>query len=358
MRLALFGFPQTGKSTLFQLLTGVEPAAFGGRGEAQTGITKVPDPRLVKLREMYSPKKYTPATVEYLDLAGMEKGEAAKVLPLDQLRTADALMHVVRAFEDASIPHVEGPLDPARDVATMETEFILADHGVVEKRIEKLRLQVQKINKPEDKKELALMERGLAWLDEERPLREMELNDDERKTMRGYTFLSLKPLLIAVNAGEDAAAKLGEGAAAFGLEAWNERPYVAVVALSAKIEAEIAQLDDDDAASFREDLGIEEPALDRLIQASYALLGQVSFFTVGEDECRAWTIDRDLAARRAARAIHSDIERGFIRAEVIRWDALLDAGAWSAARDAGTLRLEGKEYPVQDGDVINFRFNV
>ena len=358
MRLALFGFPQTGKSTLFQLLTGVEPAGYGGRGEVQTGITKVPDPRLIKLREMYAPKKFTPATVEYLDLAGIEKGEAAKSLPLDQLRTADALVHVVRAFEDDGISHVEGALVPARDISTMEVEFILADYGVVEKRIEKLKLQIRKLNKDEDKKELGLLERCLTHLEDEKPLRDIELNVNERKVLRGYTFLSLKPLLIVVNAGEDAASKLGEGAAAFGLLERSQRPHTEVVAMSAQIEAEISQLDEADATSFRADLGIEEPALDRLIRASYKLLGQISFFTVGEDECRAWTIPADSPAKQAGGAIHSDIERGFIRAEVIHWDALLTAGSWAAGREAATLKLEGKEYPIQDGDVINFRFNV
>jgi GTP-binding protein YchF len=358
MRIGLFGFPMTGKSTLFELLTGQSAQAARGRGEAQIGIARVPDERLEKLTAMYSPKKKTPATIEYLDLAGMEKGEAAKVLPLDQLRTADALAHVVRAFEDENLPHGEGALDPARDVATMETEFILADYGVVEKRIEKLELTVMKANKAEDKAELELMRRCLAELEAERPLRDLKLEESEQKTLRGYTLLSMKPLLIVVNAGEEDAGKLDGGADAFGLAEFEARDSVHVVALSAKIEAEIAQLDGEDAQVFRADLGISEPALDRMIRASYDLLGQMSFFTVGEDECRAWTIPRGTAARRAARSIHSDIERGFIRAETIAYDDLVAAGSWAACRDAGTLRLEGKEYVVADGDVINFRFNV
>ena len=338
MKIGLFGFPMTGKSTLFQILTGVEPSAHAAPGEAQLGMTKVPEPRLDKLVAMYSPKKTTPATVEYLDLAGMEKGQAAKVLPLDQLRTADALAHVVRAFEDENIPHSETSIDPARDVELMETEFILADHTVAEKRREKLALQVKKTNQPEEKKELALFERVVASLEEETPLRNVEFNEDELRSLRGYTFLSLKPLLVVVNAGEADAGKLDQGPAAFGLETIATKPDTEVVALSAQIEAEISQLEDDDAASFRADLGIEEPALDRMIRASYHLLDRISFFTVGEDECRAWTIRRGTVARKAAGAIHGDIERGFIRAELIAYDDLVEAGSFNAGKEKGTLR--------------------
>ncbi len=358
MKIALFGFPQTGKTTLFRLLTGFEPPAHAAHGETQVAMAKVPDPRLPVLTEMYKPRKTVPATVEYLDLPAMEKGQAAKVLPLDQLRTADALVHVVRAFEDENVPHVEGSVDPARDVALMETEFVLADHTVAERRIEKLQLSVQKTNRDEEKKELALIRRLLEALEAETPLRNLELTDAERALIRGYTFLSLKPLLIAVNAGEDDAGKLEQGAAAFGLEEIAARPHTEVVALSAKIEHEIAQLDDADAASFRADLGIETSALDRMIRASYALLGRHSFFTVGEDEVRAWTIGVGTVARKAAGTIHSDIERGFIRAELVAYDDLIAAGSWSACRDKGTLRLEGKDYVMKDGDVVNFRFNV
>ena len=358
MRIGLFGFPMTGKSTLFQILTGVEPSAHAAPGESQIGMTRVPDPRLTKLTEMYKPKKTTQATIEYLDLAGMEKGQAAKVLPLDQLRTADALAHVVRAFEDDNLPHSEGSIDPARDVETMEMEFILADQIVAEKRREKLALQVKKTNTAEDKKELALFERVVAALEQGTPLRNCEFDVDEVYKLKGYTFLSLKPLLIVVNAGEADAGKLDAGAAAFGLEEADGHPDTEVVALSAQIEAEIAQLDDEDATSFRADLGITEPALDRLIRGSYHLLGRISFFTVGEDECRAWTIRRGTVARKSAGAIHGDIERGFIRAELIAYDDLIEAGSFNAGKEKGTLRLEGKDYVMADGDVVNFRFNV
>lgn len=359
MRIGLFGFPCTGKTTLFGLLTGAETPTHGARGDAQIGIARVPDPRLDRLTSMYDPKKRVPATVEYLDLAGMEKGEAAKVLPLDKLRTADALAHVVRAFEDESLPpHTQGSIDPARDVDAMETEFLLADLMVVEKRVEKLTEQIRKAGKEEDKRELAVMERLKEALEAETPLRNVELSENDLKILRGYTFLSLKPLLVIVNAAEDDAAKIAGGPSAFGLGEIAARPSTEVVAMSAKIEAEIAQLDADDAAVFQEELGIAEPALDRLIRASYDLLGLIAFFTVGDDECRAWTIRKNTIAQRAAGAIHSDIERGFIRAELIAYDDLIDAGSWSAGRDRGTLRLEGKDYVFQDGDVVNFRFNV
>jgi len=358
MRIGLFGFPMTGKTTLFGLLTGAEAPAHATRGEAQIGVTRVPDPRLDQLSAMYSPKKTTPATIEYLDLAGMEKGEAAKVLPLDQLRTADALAHVVRAFHDESIPHVEGAIDPARDAATMETELILADHTVAEKRVEKLELMVRKTNRDEDKKELEVLRKVVSTLERDTPLRNVEFNEAERRLLRGYTFLSLKPMLVVVNADESDAAKLSDGAAGFGLLALTDKPATAVVALSAKIEAEIGQLDSDDATAFAADLGITEPALDRMIRASYDLLGRISFFTVGEDECRAWTIRRSTTARAAAGTIHSDLEKGFIRAEVVAYDDLLAAGDWNAAKANATLRLEGKEYAVKDGDIVHVRFNV
>ncbi len=358
MRIGLFGFPMTGKSTLFRLLTGADSAAPGGRGEAQVGVSQVPDPRLYRLSEMYKPKKTVPATIEYLDLAGVEKGSAAKTLPLDQLRVTDALAHVVRAFRDESVHHVEGAVDPARDAATMETELILADHSIAERRIEKLESLVQRANRDEDKQELELIRKVLSKLEQDVPLRNVEFDEHQRMQLRGYTFLSLKPLLVVVNADEEDASRLHEGPAAFGLEEFAKRPATGVVVLSGKIEEEISQLDESDADEFRSALGIREPALERMIRGSYDLLGKISFFTVGEDECRAWTIGRSTAARAAAGTIHSDIEKGFIRAEVVAYQDLIDAGSWSAAREKGTLRLEGKEYVIKDGEISHFRFNV
>jgi len=358
MRIGLFGFPQTGKSTLFRLLTGSDAPARGGRGDVQVGVSKVPDPRLERLAAMYSPKRVTQATIEYLDLAGMGKGEAAEVLPLDQLRIVDALAHVVRGFQDESVHHSEGDVDPARDAATMETELILADHTIAERRIEKLELLVMKIKRDEDKEELGILRKAVEHLERDAPLRNVEFSERERFVLRGYTFLSLKPLLIVVNADEADAARLDEGAAAFGLEEFVKHPATGVVALSAKIEEEIAHLDDEDADAFRAELGIRQPALDRMIRGSYGLLGRISFFTVGEDECRAWTVRSQTPARRAAGSIHSDIEKGFIRAEVVAYDDLIECGNWNTAKERGSLRLEGKEYVIQDGDISHFRFNV
>jgi GTP-binding protein YchF len=358
MRIGLFGFPKTGKSTLFSLLTGAPPPAHGAREEVRAGVARVPDPRLDRLTEMYHPRKETPATVEYMDIAGVEKGEAADALPLDQLRTADALAHVVRGFRDESIPHVEGPPDPPRDVSTMETELILADHTIASRRIEKLEMAVKKAHRDDDRKELDLLKKCLSALEREVPLRNLEFPEEERRRLRGFTFLSLKPLLVVVNADEADARLLAGGAPSFGLGGLEGRPATEVVALSARIEGEIALLDPADGAAFRAELGIREPALDRMIRGSYRLLGQISFFTVGDDECRAWTIREGTPARSAAGTVHSDMERGFIRAELTAYDDLIAAGSWAACRERGTLRLEGKDYVVRDGDVINFRFGV
>ena len=358
MRIGLFGFPMTGKSTLFRLLTGAATPSHAGRGEAQVGIARVPDARLDRLAEIHHAKKVTPATVEYMDLAGVEKGEAVKVLPLEKLRTVDALAHVVRAFRDEAVAHVEGPVDPARDWATMETELLLLDLTIAERRVDKLRRTIRKTHRDEDARELDLLRRCLETLEREVPLRNLEFTEDEELLLRGYTFLTLKPLLVVVNADEADASRLSGREEAFGLGALREKQATETVAMSAKIEAEIAQLEPGDAQVFRADLGITEPALERIIRASYRLLGRITFFTLKEDECRAWAIRKGIRAQAAAGTVHSDMERGFIRAEVIGLDDLVAAGSWSACREKGSLRLEGKEYVVQDGDVIQFRFNV
>ncbi len=355
MEIALCGLPRTGKTTLWSILTGTL-VATGGRVETRRGIAKVPDGRLDRLSDLFKPRKTTHATVTYVDHAAVERGAGRSDNPiLAELRTADALLHVVRCWEDASDPHPEGSIDAARDVALLETEFLLADMDVAQRRIERLEGIVKKAGKDEDRKELELVRRVLGQLEAETPLREAGLTPEEHKVLRGYAFLTAKPLLVAANLGEEHTAELAKGAEAFGLGAIAGKPGCAFVALSAKIEREIANLSADDAAAFRADLGIEEPALDRLIRASYGLLGLISFFTTGEDECRAWTIKDGTRAREAAGAIHSDIERGFIRAEVVRWDKLLEAQTLAAAREKAWLRLEGKEYLVLDGDVVHFR---
>jgi GTP-binding protein YchF len=358
MKAGIIGLGSVGKSTLFGLLTGAMPAAPGGRPEARLGVARVPDPRIDVLATMYSPRKKTPATVEYVDVPGVAKGEGSALVDLPALRGVDALVHVVRAFESDLVPHPDGSVDALRDAKMLELELILADLGAVERRIERLEANIKKANKAEDVAEKAIFVKMKEALEAERPLRELALDDEEKRRLRSYSFLSEKPVVIVVNMGEEQV----RGASAFlessGLTALAQRPGLALCPVSATIEAEVAQLAPDDAKAFRDDLGLAEPGLDRVIRTSYALLGLLSFLTAGEDECRAWTIRKGTRAQQAAGAIHSDIERGFIRAEVVAYDDLVAGGSIAACRDKGTLRLEGKDYVVQDGDVINFRFNV
>jgi ribosome-binding ATPase len=356
MKAGLVGLPSSGKSTLFQLLTGAAPLA--GRPEARLGMARVPDPRVDALARMFSPRKTTPATVEYVDVPGTAKGEGAALVDLPALRGVDALVHVVRAFDNDVVPHPEGSVDPLRDVRVLELELMLADLGQVERRLERLDQNIKKARRAEDVAERELFLRLKESLEAERPLRELTFPEAERRLLRSHSFFTEKPLLLAVNLGEDG---IG-GAAAFlqsaGLQEWAQRPQVGLVAVSAPIEAEMSQLSPEDAAAFRADLNLSEPGVERLARASYALLGLISFLTAGEDECRAWTIRAGTRAQQAAGAIHSDIERGFIRAEVVPFEELIAAGSIAACRDRGTLRLEGKEYVVKDGDVVNFRFSV
>lgn len=361
MRIGLFGFPKTGKTTLFNTLTGssISTEAFAsGKPETHVGVAKVPDVRLDRLTAMFHPKKTTAAKVEYLDIIGVEKGDAAgSDTFLTDLKQVDALLHVVRAFEDPSLPHSQGTVDPKRDIETMETELILADHTVVSRRIEKLEANIKKAGKDEDKKEFELLKRCLAVLEKGTPLREVKLSAEDLRGIKGFTFLSAKPLLVALNLSESDSGKISTAIQDFGLSEFSRKSSVALVPVSAKIEMEISGLGAEDGKAFMKDLGIEEPCLDRLIRTSYSLLGLISFFTVGEDECRAWTIVNGTNAQKAAGTIHSDIERGFIRAETIAYDDLMAAGSWNHAKEMAKLRLEGKEYVVRDGDIAHFRFN-
>jgi hypothetical protein len=287
------------------------------------------------------------------------KGEGAALVDLPALRGVDALAHVVRAFASDVVPHPEGSIDALRDARMLELELILADLGTVERRLERLEANIKKANKPEDVAERAVFLKMKEALEAERPLRDLALGDDERRRVRGYALLSSKPLVLVVNMGEEQIRRAAETLEDTGLAAFAaDSPARAVCAVSAPIEAEMAQLSPEDAQAFREDLGLAEPGLDRVIRTSYELLGLISFLTAGEDECRAWTIRRGTRAQQAAGAVHSDIERGFIRAEVVAFDDLVKAGSLAACREAATLRLEGKDYVVRDGDVINFRFNV
>ena len=358
MKIGLFGFPLVGKTTLFNLLTGahVDTPRFGsGRTDPNVGVARVPDPRLRRLSGMFSPKKTTPATFDYVDIVGLQKGDAAGSLSLAVLKPMDALAHVVRAFPDDAIAHAEGSLDPARDVETMEMELILADLDSANRRIEKLRGSIQKTNRPEEKKELAALEKIRPQLEAGHPVRSLEIPPDDEKLLRGFAFYTGKPLLIVVNLGEAEAAHVQDAAAHFKLQQIAARPGVTVAAMSGKIEAEVAALSEEDAAAFRTELGIQEPALDRVLRSSYDLLGLISFYTVGEDECRAWPIRKGTTAARAAGTIHSDLEKGFIRAEVTAYDHLIACGSLNAAKEKGQLRLEGKEYVVADGDIVHIR---
>lgn len=358
LRAGLIGFSGTGKTALFQLLTSARDAPrTGGKADANVGVSRVPDERLDRLTALFNPRKRVPATVEFADLAGAAAGRASAQALLDvgAFRNADALLHVVRMFRDPSVPHPAGSVDPARDVRTMEDEVILADLGVVERRLERLERDIKKGGSADLRKEQDVLTTCRRALEEGRPLRTLSVVAEDQKRLRGFQFLSAKPLLLVLNLDEADLPHAADAVRLGGLEAFVTGAATRAVPICAKIELEIAQLDQADAKAFMQDLGLRESGLDRVIRASYDLLGYISFFTVGEDECRAWSIPRDTPAVVAAGEIHTDISRGFIRAEVVRYEALLERGSLAACRDHGELRLEGKDYIVLDGDVINFR---
>jgi GTP-binding protein YchF len=354
---ALIGFPSTGKSTLFQLMTSAKDAPRG-KGDTVIGISKVPDPRLDRLAGMFNPKKTTPATIEFTDMVAPGRTGAAALVDVAGYKNADALVHVVRAFRDPSVPHPAGSVDPARDAQAMEDELLLADLGVVERRLERMEKDAKKNKSAELDKEKDLLARCRVALENGQPLRALGLAGEDVRRLRGFQLLSAKPLLIVINLDEadaDAAASVERAAELTGMTAFLSREGTRAAALCAKIELEIAALEPADAEAFLKDMGLTESGLNRVIRASYDLLGYMSFLTVGEDECRAWSIRRGTSALDAAGEIHSDISRGFIRAEVVGYDAFIARGTMAACRDSGELRLEGKEYVVQDGDIINFR---
>ncbi len=359
LRAALIGLPATGKTTLFQLMTALREAGRSapGRGEVQIGISKVPDARLDRLTAMFNQKKHVPATVEFADQAAAAGAKA--LVDVAAYKNADALVHVVRAFADAAVPHVHESVSPSRDAQAMEDELILADLGVVERRLERLEKDLKKTKSPELEKERDLLTRCKDALENGTPLRALSLAGEDLKRLRGFQLLSAKPLLVVINLDEADVAHVGgdvaKAADKTGLSAFLSRAATLAVPVCAKIELEIGQLEAGDAAAFLADLGLEQSGLDRVIRATYDLLGYISFFTVGEDECRAWSIPRGINAQLAAGEIHSDIQRGFIRAEVVAYDRLIERGSLAACRDNGEMRLEGKEYIVADGDIINFR---
>jgi GTP-binding protein YchF len=359
LRAGLIGFPSSGKTALFQLLTSARDAPRpAGKADANVGVSRVPDPRLDELTALFHPKKHTPATVEFADMGGAAAGKtgAAALLDVAPFRNADALLHVVRMFRDPSVPHAASSIDPARDVRTMEDEVILADLGVVERRLERLARDLKKAGAaPELKKEQEILLRCRALLEAGKPLRTLELPPEDARRLRGFQFLSAKPLLLVLNLDEEDLPQADRAVELAGLQDFVSGANTRAVPICAKIELEIAQLEPSDATAFMADLGLRESGLDRVIRASYDLLGYISFFTVGEDENRAWSIPRGTNAQNAAGEIHTDIQRGFIRAEVCRYEHLLARRTLAACRDHAELRLEGKDYVVLDGDVINFR---
>ena len=355
MKTAIIGLPMTGKTSLFTILTGVHESARMGTLETRLGMTKVPDARLEALAELYQPPKVTHATVEYLDFPSISKEALRDPNCLASLRVADALAHVVRVFASDTVPHEKGSVDPLRDIDDVDMELIVSDMVVVEKRLERLTRERRKIKDPELDHEAAVLQEAKAVLDAGKPLRSMTLNAEQEKRLRGFQFLSLKPMLFVLNLGENDAPRLREVEAEYRNGSLSGRPGTAVAAVCGKIEAELAELSAEEAGDYLESYGLKESGLERLISATYALLGLMSFLTAGETEVRAWTIPMNSPAVKAAGAIHTDFEKKFIRAEVVNWKTLLEHGGYPGVREKGLLRLEGKEYIVKDGDVLVIR---
>jgi ribosome-binding ATPase len=353
MQIGIIGLPQTGKTTLFQALAGGEKAVSAyssGKLEIHTAVAEVPDPRVDQLSRIFRPKKTIYAKVTFADIAGLDKGVSKKGLPgafVNLLGQMDAFVHVVRAFENPAVAHSEGSVNPIRDLLLLDTEFLLQDLTTVERRLERLLEGLKKgaIDREQALKEKQLAETMKTALEEERPLRDMGLSAEEIKPLRGYGLLSLKPVLVVANTGDDIQ----------GPDIVYDHQASAVVTLSARLEKEISELTPEDATLFMEEYGVTELSRSRVLQLSYDILGLQSFFTVGEDEVRAWTIRRGGTALEAAGAIHSDLAKGFIRAEVVGYEELIELGGLNQVKNKGKLRLEGKDYVVQDGEIVHIR---
>ncbi len=366
MQVAIVGLARSGKTTVFNTLTRgeAETGGFGGM-TVNVGVVKVPDERLTRLTELFKPKREVPADVTYVDLPAPPlsvDGHEPAEIPADQLarlRTADELLHVVRAFDNPAVAHPDGSVDPWRDVERLDLEFVLADLAVMEKRIEKLSTSGRHgtpAERESNEREQGVLEQLAPALREGKPIRDIELSDDEAKRIRGFRFLTEKPVLVLLNIGESDTPRAAELAAEFAARYVHRQS--GVEALSARIEMEIGQLDEEEADVFRSDLGLTESSLEKVIRDSYRLLGLISFFTAGPDETRAWTIPEGSTAVDAAAAIHSDLARGFIRAEIVEYDDLIALGSFAEARKVGKLRSEGKDYLMRDGEVTEIRFNV
>jgi hypothetical protein len=355
MKTAIIGLPMTGKTSLFTILTGVIQESRMGSTAVKTGVAKVPDARVEALAELYQPPKITYATVEYVDAPAISKENLRDPAYLASLRVADAFAHALRVFQDETVPHEHGSVDPARDFDDVETELILSDLVVVEKRLDRVDRDRKKTRNPELDQEYTLLVRCKEALEANTPLRNLEFSSEDEKKIRGFQFLSQKPMLLVLNLGEEDAARLHEVEEKYRNGALAGKANTAVTAICGKIEAELAELPAADALEYLSSYGLSEGGLQRIIDATYRLLGLMSFLTAGDTEVRAWTIPIQSPAVKAAGAIHSDFEKKFIRAEVVNWKNLIDLGGYPGVREKGLLRLEGKEYIVKDGDVLVIR---
>ena len=362
MKIGIVGLPYVGKTSLFNALTQseAETGTYATKKGWNVGSVKVPDERLAGLTEVFTPKKVTPTSIDYVDVAGVSKGDIAlqglEAGVIAELREVDALAHIVRVFEDDAVPHVDGDVDPKRDIETIDIELAFADLGIIDNRLDRLSRELRTQKNPVLEHERVVLEQSKAALEGGTAIRELPLSPEDERAIRGYGLLTQKPLLLILNIGEEGLERAEEVRSSFAEYAQNRQ--IEIITLSARLEMELTQLDAEDAEIFRAEMGLNESALAWVIDASYRALGLITFFTVVSDELRAWTLKAGMTALDAAGTIHTDMARGFIRAEAIQWADLVDCGGLTKARDNGLLRLEGKDYLVSDGDVLTIRFNV